>query len=282
MILAPSNTILTRAQAGYLVSNQAFGTWNGTATSANLVNALGVVPNTARAVNIYRTDWQGQQLLYPTARTNDAYQSTLAARWVTVGATIGATGVLAPDGSSNAYTVTEDTSTGSHQWALVGMTVASASPYPVSAFVKRSSGVRNVHVGIYEPSGNTVAVINWDLDTLTGADGGSSGGASTSGWYVTALGGGYYKVGAIAQNTQNSTNLQAYWKLLQGTSTSDYAGDGTSGLDFFGFMCGAQGVYIPTTGAPVTLTDYTLTGTTVTLAQAPASTAVTNATFYAT
>ena len=38
--------------AGYLVDNQQFGTWNGTATSADLVNQNGKIPNSARAVNI--------------------------------------------------------------------------------------------------------------------------------------------------------------------------------------------------------------------------------------
>ena len=52
MIQTQSNLALSYAQAGYLVNNQQFGTWNGTATSAGLVTQYGKTPNTARAVNI--------------------------------------------------------------------------------------------------------------------------------------------------------------------------------------------------------------------------------------
>lgn len=260
----------------YPASRVKFGTWNGSTVTGTLVDPYGNPISSASVSAIHRTDWQDRQLLYPTARTNQAPYSTLATGWNDVGATIGATGVTAPDGSSNAYTVTEDTSTGSHQWSVIGMAVASASPYPVSALVKRSAGTRNVRVSMLEPVSNTVAAVNWDLDTLTGSDGGSTLGASTSDWSVVLLASGYYKVSALCQNAMNSTNLQAYWKLLEGTSTFDYTGDGTSGVAFFGFMCGAQGSYIGTTGSPVTLTDYTLNGTGVTFAQAPASTATTD------
>ena len=72
------------------------------------------------------------------------------------------------------------------------------------------------------------------------------------------------------------------------SSGTDIATDGTSffyawGAQAEGNSGGAPTAYIAnSTIGSLTLTDYTLSGTTVNLAQAPASTAVTNATFYAT
>ncbi|HQT76816.1 MAG TPA: hypothetical protein PLD10_07160, partial [Rhodopila sp.] len=64
-----------------------------------------------------------------------------------------------------------------------------------------------------------------------------------------------------------------YIRSLDAGSAS-YTGDGTSAVAVWGMMCGSPGSYIPTTTAPVTVTDYTISGTTVNLAQAPASQAL--------
>ena len=103
MIQSQSNPALSYAQAGYLVNNQQFGAWNGTATSAGLVTQYGKTPNTARAVNIYRNDWQGNQLLYPTARTNLSHYATDATNWSLYNCTLGVA-ITAPAGPASPTT----------------------------------------------------------------------------------------------------------------------------------------------------------------------------------
>ena len=248
-----SNTALSRVQAGYLVSNQAFGTWNGTATSANLVNALGVVPNTARAVNIYRTDWQGQQLLYPTARTNicSYSQAFTSGNWSAQnGATI-TTGSLDPNGGTSAASVAGP--------ASPGILYAAASDfgysYPAGTQIAFQSWLKI-------PSGNVVQVII----AGDGLPAGSNLITGTGAWQSVLL-------SVTADANGNYVNIAAF---AQSSFTFDIA--------FVMLVRGAlfTGSYIATNNNHVTVTDYTLNGTTVNLAQAPVSTATTNATFYAT
>ena len=278
MILAPSNTILTRAQAGYLVSNQAFGTWNGTATSANLVNALGVVPHTARAVNIYRTDWQGRQLLYPTARTNYYLNSnTMSSTGGIAGATI-TSGAASPIASVEAFTLTAASAdfggiarfydslagvNGSFAAVVKAGTAAYAGLRVCSAAASGAGSYNFVNLSTLAV--NNSVVFGFPLTATSLASG-----------YILLRQSGFIPVGdsgvvdiAITDNTGNTEV-----STLGGQTLIFCAPELETTL--------VGGSYIETGSSAATLTDYTLSGTTVTLAQAPASTAVTNATFYAT
>ena len=286
MILAPSNTILTRAQAGYLVSNQAFGTWNGTATSANLVYALGVVPHTARAVNIYRTDWQGNQLLYPTARTNGVeYSLSLTnAYWSPINCTIAA-GTIMPDGV-NALAVVTANSSGNRCTAPPGtVSVVAGNRYTISYIVAPGSAG---FAGLLYTDQVVAAGAIYNLSgsgSVVSTTGNGSGSAAiqelpATGQYLISL--------SITSGGSTSGGNPGVGIGVSDGSTYSYSvlPSASSGSINAGFAQIEEGNVatsrINTTGSPLTLTDYTLTGTTVNLAQAPASTAVTNATFYAT
>ena len=284
MILAPSNTILTRAQAGYLVSNQAFGTWNGTATSANLVNALGVVPHTARAVNIYRTDWQGRQLLYPTPRTNKALSSqNFSTLWNYFADTLTPNAGPAPDGTTTLNEFTISTTSNYH---VNVQNIACTSGVTQAARVYLKPGTAPyIFARIGDNTGGYIYVVINQSGVVTGS--GSQGSWTNFSYTIAAAPNGTFEIG-LQGNIASSTVVLTTGFTESATSSSyAYVGNGTDTYSAWGWLydqttLAQLGAYIPTTSAPVTLTDYTLSGTTVTLAQAPVSTAVTNATFYAT
>ena len=276
MIQSQSNPALSYAQAGYLVSNQQFGAWNGTATSAGLVTQYGKTPNTARAVNIYRTDWQGRQLLYPTARTNvQPYSNTFGINYQSQPVTV-TDNVADPAGGT---TATEFSwSTNPTVWNLTnfyGTSVPAGTYVGMQIDLNLSGvpagvGILTCYVGESTSQGGLLATFT------TGAS------PSVSAGTLTPIGNGFYRWSVIFPVSATIPNLMWVW---HGYSTS-----GSLVLVNRMITIPSQysesvfnGSYIPTPStAPVTLTDYTLSGTTVNLAQAPASTATTNATFYAT
>ena len=258
MIQSQSNPALSYAQAGYLVNNQQFGAWNGTATSAGLVTQYGKTPNTARAVNIYRTDWQGQQLLYPTPRTNQLGTTLIASGTAYLGAWAGyfgatvQSGASAPDGSTNAVTVTCLPANASDPFGVNSGTtgVPPVGDYACSIWIRTHSGTA------------LFAVAPDDVGN----------------YLTTTVGTTWTRVANtfIGYTASERRNFQVVCRTI-----------GAGPFDIFAPQTEISGQpatpYIYNSGtSPLTITDYTLTGATVNLAQAPASTATTNATFYAT
>ncbi|HVC17705.1 MAG TPA: hypothetical protein VNE18_10430 [Rhodanobacter sp.] len=240
---------------------QSLGTGDGvTANFPFVKNGLDYAP-----VNpmIYKDDWQGNQLQYSTPRTNSILysQNLSSAYWGYSGSTEGDGTATAPDGSSTAYSVTEDTSTGNHEWYNTHNFNHTANvPVFIGTFVKRKSGTRNFHFEAYD-GGSEIAAFSFDLDTLTGTDGGSVGGATTSDITVVLLSSGYYYCYGYATFTTDATVTALYPKLMDGSSTS-YTGDGTSALYNWGWHT-IEGSYFETTSAAVTVTDYTLADSSV-------------------
>ena len=284
MILSPSNTVLTRVQAGYLTAAQPFGTWNGTVTSANLVNRYGATPNQARAINIWRNDWQGNQLLYPTARTNSgAYTIALGGTgWTSLnGGTGTVNSATAPDGTTTA-SLLSDNSNATHSTHAINSNPISLSAgiWCVSCYFKHTN---DQYVGIQRQSD----LFSGTFDILNGATAGSYGG-DVVGTGIEASAQGYYRVWV---NFDYPSATSDGFNLCLGYGYNNLGGVGNgSTADIFGFQVeqvasasdGPTPYIANGTSAPLTLTDYTLSGTTVNLAQAPVSTATTNATFYAT
>ena len=287
MIQTQSNLALSYAQAGYLVNNQQFGTWNGTATSAGLVTQYGKTPNTARAVNIYRTDWQGKQLLYPTPRTNFLGYSgqigTVSWYYEYTSGTLNST--TAPDGTTTATLLTDTTAAANH--GVQQSVTLPAGLITESVYFKAGS---LAYCSLQFIIGSGGAYVYFDLS----GSGSISQAPAAYGVFsllgssaeIVALSGGWFRCSFTVENP--SSGSVEFFPQCQnaGTGPGYYTGTGTGTI----YVWGGQGEfssaptgYIPTpTSSPVTITDYTLTGTTVNLAQAPASTATTNATFYAT
>lgn len=230
----------------YPVSAAAFGAWNGVLNSAPLKNNAGVLVPQAFVSAVHRTDWQGRQLLYPTARTNLCLQSQncLSAPWGTaLSGSLSADSGTDPAGGTNAQLFTVGAS---QSYFEQGVSLTGGVTYTASGWMKCTAGVQ-------------FAI--WLFDN-------------------------------ISRGVVTTMTLGASWTRYQNTFTAN-AGN-TSGIlqlggitatpvgaviEVFGFQVevgNSPSGYIPTTTAPVTLTDYTLSGTTVNLAQAPGATATTD------
>lgn len=279
MIQTQSNLALSYAQAGYLVNNQQFGTWNGTATSAGLVTQYGKTPNTARAVNIYRTDWQGRQLLYPTARTNYCPTSQTFSAWSqqNTGWTFATSTILAPDGVTYLEKLTPSSATTNQIYTYTNQ----SQLYVAQTIWLAYGSTAYQYVTIHRPAWQAVAIV----DLLNGLITPLNGVTAT----IASAPNGAWKVEIWGGATWGASNVPCGIQIDPSNSSgTDIATDGTSffyawGAQAEGNSGGPPTAYIAnSTTGPLTLTDYTLTGTTVNLAQAPASTATTNATFYAT
>ncbi|MHB8388257.1 MAG: phage head spike fiber domain-containing protein [Acidobacteriaceae bacterium] len=288
MSIAMPNLALNQVQAGSLTVAKAWGSWTGTNRSGVLLNQFGAEPNTARAVNIYLTDWQGHQLLYPTARTNLYGYSTLLTNGVWYGPNLAITGPSAsPDGSSATWTLTENTANSSHALLPQGANVFTLSPNQavyLRMLVGPGNGTRNLGVLFNAYNGTSNFGGGLYVNPTNGATGlyGAYGAAGVFD-EISAVptSGGYLLTARFTPAAGFYVNA-SYFHMLDGTSDT-YTGDGVSNVTLFGPMCSVTpGAYIPNSGVATPLTDYTLAGTTVNLAQDPESTAVTTATFYGT
>lgn len=269
------NLALNQVQAGSLTVAKAWGSWTGTNTSGVLLNQFGAEPNTARAVNIFRTDWQGRQLLYPTARTNISVYSGAAANWQLANVSLG-TAINAPDGSVGDFALVVPTTADIIHFTRTPASIPSNTRITHSFYAKQGG----YSIAICEATplgGDTEPQFDLNAGTVSGI------GVNTQAAIEPVVGQpGIFKcsVTFTTNSAPGSMDPSTFINVY-----GNFAGDGSSGIYLWGRqteLASTSGVYIPTGASPVTLTDYTLAGTTVNLAQAPASTAVTTATFYGT
>ena len=220
-----------------------FGTWNGTATSGQLLNQYGEVPNAARGVSIYRNDWQGNQLLYPTPRTNFFGGVIGVTGWNTeVNCTNTPSSVVGPDGVTTDGATIVVTSAGSGGTYGYCRLTSSGGDNVHSLWMKGASGGESVQVK--DPSATNI-VATFIL---------------TTGWKRYS----YIDSGQTAQ--------AGLW-IVPPPSSTIYAARGQVELGNV-LTSWINNPTYNTSG--VTLTDYSLTGTTVNLAQAPAAGATLN------
>ncbi|MHB1937618.1 MAG: phage head spike fiber domain-containing protein [Acidobacteriaceae bacterium] len=289
MSIAMPNLALNQVQAGSLTVAKAWGSWTGTNTSGVLLNQFGAEPNTARAVNIYRSDWQGNQLLYPTARTNYVLSSNIASNWYTAAGTYGTASTTTPSGTGNAYPFIPDTTNGQHQ-AITHTSVGTANSTITFFADVAPDGYGYAFLQVQFSTGGGANGRTYNLTTGAVTFGNSTFGTTNtiSAESIVALPNGYFRITmTCALTAPISLNNNGHVLVsATGTDSGNFTGNGTSAILIAEGQIAADqaiGSFIatPTTGV-VTLTDYTLAGTTVNLAQAPASTAVTTATFYGT
>ena len=270
--LIPFN--FTPTQTPWAANAIPFGAWNGSATSAQLVDSRGNPISSASVSSIYRNDWQGNQLLYPTPRTNyAAITNNLAGSgWLTVGVSSVVASGTAPDGSS-AFLVTQSTTLNNHKVGRLYTIALSAGDYLVLSFWVKN-GTATQYIAQITFGGHYLFVFfatptsspTWESDDLAFF-------ASLSA-ELLPYPAGWYRLSMIVQPAA-SGNLTDFWMCVNdiydtGTGLTSYFSDPQLELN------SQSTAYIANAGtAPLTITDYTLTGTTVNLAQAPAATAVT-------
>jgi hypothetical protein len=172
-------------------------------------------------------------------------QDFTAAGWGVAGASTTANTTAAPDGTTTADTLTENTSNSSHEIFRI-FSGTSGLVYAWSGYVKANGRTR---VRFRCQATSVVYDVNYDLTAVTTTNIAGTGTAT-----ITDVGNGWYRITAIATATASGN---AYWQLnlLDASSNLTYTGNGTSGV----FLWGAQleqrsavSAYTPTTTAPIT------------------------------
>ena len=253
------------------------GVGNGVQTAFGLLRPSGIlVPNVRALDALRRNDWQGNQLLYPTPRTNYLINSAQTGTGVTItGNWTGATTAGAGPDGGNAITLTEGSATGTATINLYTQHLLQAGESVTATILVKvlassfPNGEQNLacyilpfEVNSFELNLNTLLVNgtpkNCTLDS------------------IVKLPNNYIQIVATWPALSTAQNSNLYLVMLPNYGTS-FTGTPQPIWDVAAQLeINTQGAYIPTAGTPVTLTDYTLSGTTVNLAQAPVNGATLN------
>ena len=192
-------------------------------------------------------------LLIEEARTNltlysEQFDNVL---WVKGGAAITANTTTSPDGTANADSLIEDTSTGDHR-TYQAVTVIAATAYAYSVYIK-PNGRTLVNLTV---AGAGEATYNISTGVVTNTALGTA--------EIQAAGNGWYR--CIIKFTSAVTSYNAQIRLVSTGITTSYTGNGTSGIFLYGaqFETGAFATsYIPTVASTVTRSadNASMTGT---------------------
>lgn len=223
-----------------------FGAPDGVTSAFQLVNANGQpITRDVQVAAIHQTDWQGRQLLYPTARTNllTYSQDFENGAWTPQnGVTITPDYTVSPDGSMTADRFQVPSGT---NLPRVFQTKNSPKTNTFSLWAKSNTGSNVTGFGLYLRESNFGSVYGTSLITITPA---------WQRFYVTA---------------NCSASINGVMVLFYNNGTTSSAVDiSISGAQLE--IGGSATPYIPTTSAPVTVTDYTVGATgLITLGQVP-------------
>jgi len=173
--------------------------------------------------SFYRTDWQGTQQLYSTARTNQQIFSDFGnASWTKAGTTCTANAGIAPDGTNTAALLTEDSTTGTHIiYRSTGTNVANQG-YGISFYAK-ANGRTKISL-VVAGFGQLNPGVVFDLSTGRVTSNIGKMYPMANGWWRCYAAG--YSTAITAQNIQV--------RLVTDYTTESYAGDGASGVYLWG------------------------------------------------
>lgn len=233
-------------------NNEVFGVGDGIQTAFQLkYQGQNVYDYTS--ATLYRNDWQGNQQLYPTPRTNLVTFSEAIdnAAWGKTAATITANATTAPDGTVTADLVIPNNVNTSHQANFATTAITPGSPYMFS-FMAKSGGYSQVRLRC----GDSVAlIVDVVVDLNTGLKIAGSGAV-----LVEPMPNGFWRISLPATINLGAANATlGVWVYSGGTAT--FVGDGVSGIYLWGGEIKPQSLpvttsYIKTAGAAATVTDY--------------------------
>ncbi len=239
------------------------------ASTATYFNSSGVMAsaaiNTPRLNYTYNgTSWINAGILLEPARTNLCIRSQEFdnASWTKTGLLAFGSGstanaIAAPDGTTTADLVTEDTSTGVHE-ANLAITLTVSTAYSISIFVKAGTRDRFRLAGRISATWSVFPQGVFDLSTSSVV---SSSGDRTA--EIANVGNGWYRCTIYGTTTSIGTSGGVLFNIIDGSNNSSYTGNGTGGLYVWGAQLEAGSTctsYIPTTTAAVTRSADVCTG----------------------
>ncbi|MDR3606704.1 MAG: Ig-like domain-containing protein [Oligoflexia bacterium] len=208
------------------------------------------------------TTGQPNGLLIEQSSTNLIYPSVNIGTW---GGGSGSSpsfnnAALALDGTFTASELVEDTSTGYHyKWFTISAT--SSTAYTCSIYAKPKERTK-----IQVKMDNTAfAASNCAYTFDLSAGSATSMGGTCSGYGISALANGWYRLWIATSAGSTATGGCDFW-LENGSGTLNYTGDGNSGLYVWGAQLEANSFptnYIPTTTASVTRSTDSATSTSI-------------------
>jgi len=172
------------------------------------------------------------------------------AAWTKSNATATANTIAAPDGTTTADTLAEDTATGVHSYAQT-FSATSGTSYALSGFFKNGDG-RYVQLLFGSAGHGTTAFANFDLQAGTVGTVGATATAT-----ITNFGNGWYRCSIVS--TATATTSSASGQFVHITSATSARAENYTGTSKFIYGWGAQlearafaTSYIPTVASQVT------------------------------
>lgn len=268
--------VATNAPSDNSVTAYQFGTGDGSTTAFTLIKPAGTgAVEPIGGVNgsplIYKSDWQGNQLQYSTPRTNSITNSLAPSAWVNVNATVAAGTAKAPDGTDYLSVIT---ATAAGNSSISGLTVMPGNIYTISVIAyPGTSNYLGMLAGTATPNACAGSIFNLSgsgtvVSVVAGAQGANPSAS------ITARTDGTYRCSLTFTSLISEVSLGCGVGVSDGsTYTSNTLPSAASGTIQASYLQGESGntltSFIPTTTAPVTVTDYTLTGNQVAFAVAP-------------
>ena len=204
----------------------AFGDFTVTrASTKNVLGSAGLYVSVANNVPAFEFNADGSYrgLLVEPAATNICLQSQTFdnATWSKTRATVTSNATTAPDGTTTADKIVEDTSASTDHRITQSITTVLSLTYTYSVFVKASE---RSQIALFESASGTLktAVFNVSNGTIVS----QSAGLNAS---ITAFPSGWYRCAINIVNVTNTAGVVAYMALAVGGSVN-YTGDGTSGI----------------------------------------------------
>lgn len=171
--------------------------------------------------------------------------------WGKSGTTVSADATPAPDGTTTADKIAEDTSTGVHNLGR-SVTVASSTTYIYSVYLK--AGER-LYAALYDGASAKGKFFNLSTGAVLGNLASAPDNAT-----ITSVGDGWYRCAIII--TTATTSFNPYVFLSTDGTTFNYAGSAGSGVYAWGAQLelgSTASTYIPTTSAAVTVAPPRIT-----------------------
>lgn len=194
------------------------------------------------------------------------------AAWTKANVTITANGATAPDGTTTADAIVENSATAQHYVQQSVARASAAEDTCAYGYFKRGAGARNIRLIAGDSSLSNYGQAYFDLGAGTVSAGSINGSATNPRAFIRAAWDGWYFCSVVVR-LPTSTGLTNYADLTDGTTTG-YTGDGTSSV--YAWRLGAARSGVPTRGALTTATALasgaTQTGSGLYLKGLPAST----------